>query len=107
MKQILFIEDNVQLCQIYSQVMELQDDIAASYVHTRDEILKALTSPWDLVVSDCDIPGIALDEIRALTKCKLVFLTGASDTVALKPGEKIYQKQNLIQLLPRVVKENT
>ena len=106
MKSVLFIEDNNDLCQIYSQVMEYQDDVTSSFAQTKELILAAMSKDWDLIVSDCDVPGITIDEIRSLAKCKIVFLTGGSDSLVLKPGEKVYQKQNLVKLLPLIMKEN-
>ena len=105
MRRVLFLEDNNDLCKMYGQIVEHEDGIQAEFSKTPDTIRKSLNGSWDLIVADLDIPGIKTEEIIKLAKSPLVFLTGGESS-AVTAAHKVYQKHNLIALLPKIFKEN-
>lgn len=105
MKQVLIIEDNDGLCAMYETILEDALSFQFEIQKKPKAIRNALNRAWDLIVSDVDIEGLDVAEIKQSAKCKLVFLTGAPDSPAVA-GFKAYSKEHLASRLQQIIEEN-
>ena len=105
MKQVLIIEDNEGLCTMYETILEDTISFQFEIQKKPNAILNALKRNWDLIVSDVDILGLDISEVKKSAKCKLIFLTGAPDSAAVH-GYKAYPKDNLAKNLQKIIEEN-
>ena len=106
MKRVIFLEDNPALCDMYEKILAHEEGVLLEYSQTPEQIRASLASTWDLIVADLDIPGITTAEIiKSASASPLVFLTGGESS-DLTAGHKVYPKQNLISLLPNILRDN-